>query len=407
MNAFLNRTEGLIGRRIRHQGGSIIVTVCLVLLFLLGFMGIAMDFGHLFVVKTELQTAMDSCALSAAQELDGQPLSIARARSAAKTAANMNGVNFQSNQWELTDDNFTFRDKNYVVTSDPIAAKYVECAYTQTGLRTWLLHVMGAFVQNTAAHPNERNVLARAIATRGSALTSCPIPVALIPKSGGTAPNYGYTVGEWINILPVGNNNYPSPGEMGWFNINGSQSGKDTKTQLSAAEGGVCGTAVDQNVELTTNGNKQGVAPMWNFRFGLSMGKAPDWTTEPPDYSGYPYNASNWPAQFDAYPDFVQKRVQNSPHPPVPNGADGKWDPITASLHAQYGNNRRIVTVPVLSPSNKVVDFACMFMLQPMFNPTTAVYLEFRGNAGSANNPCTTSGLAGALAGPLVPVLVR
>jgi len=42
------------------------VTVAFALLFLLGFMGIALDFGHLFVVKTELQTASDSCALAAA-----------------------------------------------------------------------------------------------------------------------------------------------------------------------------------------------------------------------------------------------------------------------------------------------------------------------------------------------------
>lgn len=58
----------------RRQRGAYIVTAAFLLLFLLGFMGIAFDFGHLFVVKTELQTAMDSCALAAAQELDSQPL---------------------------------------------------------------------------------------------------------------------------------------------------------------------------------------------------------------------------------------------------------------------------------------------------------------------------------------------
>jgi uncharacterized membrane protein len=42
-------------------------------------MGIALDFGHLFVVKTELQTAADSCALAAAQELDGASDALNRA----------------------------------------------------------------------------------------------------------------------------------------------------------------------------------------------------------------------------------------------------------------------------------------------------------------------------------------
>ena len=32
-------------------------------LFLLGFIGLPLDFGRLFIVKTEMQTAMDSCAL--------------------------------------------------------------------------------------------------------------------------------------------------------------------------------------------------------------------------------------------------------------------------------------------------------------------------------------------------------
>ena len=51
----------------RKQDGAVIVTVALALLLLLGFMGLALDFGHLFVVRTELQTAMDACALAAAQ----------------------------------------------------------------------------------------------------------------------------------------------------------------------------------------------------------------------------------------------------------------------------------------------------------------------------------------------------
>ena len=56
--------------RANRENGAVIVTVAFTLLFLMGFMAIAMDFGHLFVVKTELQTAVDSCALAAAQELD-------------------------------------------------------------------------------------------------------------------------------------------------------------------------------------------------------------------------------------------------------------------------------------------------------------------------------------------------
>src|SRR6476661_5165291 len=84
----------------RQQGGAVIITMALLLLFLLGFMGFALDFSRLFIVKTELQTAMDSCALSAAQELDGLAGALDRGRSAGITAANMNRVNLQSATWD-------------------------------------------------------------------------------------------------------------------------------------------------------------------------------------------------------------------------------------------------------------------------------------------------------------------
>src|SRR5688500_5430396 len=110
-------------RRVVHrnrQKGAVIITVSLLMLFLLGFMAFAIDFGRLFVVKTELQTAMDSCALSAAQELDGLGDSITRGRSAGLTAGNTNRVNFQSPDWagqgQLSD--VTFRNAAYEVTTD-------------------------------------------------------------------------------------------------------------------------------------------------------------------------------------------------------------------------------------------------------------------------------------------------
>ena len=83
-----------------RQQGAVIITVALALLFLLGFMGIALDFGRLFIAKNELQTAMDSCALAAAQELDGQSTALTRATRAGQTAGNLNAVDLQSATWQ-------------------------------------------------------------------------------------------------------------------------------------------------------------------------------------------------------------------------------------------------------------------------------------------------------------------
>ena len=76
--------------------------------------------------------------------------------------------------------------------------------------------------------------------------------------------------------------------------------------------------------------------------------------------------------------------------------------------HKDYGRNRRIVTLPIINASYGVIGFACMLMLQPLSIPMSDAKLEFLGNAGSINSPCSTSGLAGGTTGgPLVPVLVR
>ena len=95
----------------RRQTGAVIVTVAFALLFLLGFMGIALDFGHLFVVKTELQTAADSCALAAAQELDRrQPMRLPALPTPGMTAGNLNKVNFQGAAAGFVDADITFSD---------------------------------------------------------------------------------------------------------------------------------------------------------------------------------------------------------------------------------------------------------------------------------------------------------
>ncbi len=48
-----------------------------------------------------------------------------------------------------------------------------------------------------------------------------------------------------------------------------------------------------------------------------------------------------------------------------------------------------------------------MLMLQPMSGPTVDVQMEFLGNAGATNSPCSSNGLPGGSSGPLVPVLVQ
>ncbi len=54
------------------------------MLALVGVMGLAIDLGHLYVVKAEAQTFSDLTALAAVQELDGTPEGLERARQRVK-----------------------------------------------------------------------------------------------------------------------------------------------------------------------------------------------------------------------------------------------------------------------------------------------------------------------------------
>ncbi|MBA2676221.1 pilus assembly protein TadG-related protein [Ramlibacter sp.] len=417
------------------QHGAVIVTVCLLMLFLLGFMGFALDFGRLFVVKSELQTAMDSCALAAAQELDSLPDAITRAANAGMTAGNLNRVNFQSSTWSgqgrivAGDVEFMASQAGgFAVTTSAAAARYARCRHTQPNVQMWLMNALGAFSGNGAAFPARRPVQAEAVATRASAQSTCPLPLALRPVAGGTAPNYGLAVGQWITLLMSPGSG--SGGQIGWANLDGSNSASETEHEMN----GYCGVTV--GTQLGTPGVQSSVADAWNARFGIyknSGGPA----ANAPDFTGYAYTANNWPSRANAFngptppgahataANFVTKRAayascantgtnMNGPNGcktitglTINGGFNTLATPGPTGQHHQYGASRRIVLVPVVNGTRRVIDYACMLMLQPMSIPAADVQLEYIGNAGAPASPCTTSGLPGGSAGPLVPVLVR
>jgi hypothetical protein len=412
-----------------HEGGAVILTVAMLMLFLLGFMGIALDFSRLFIVKTELQTAMDSCALAAAQELDGKSDALDRAVSAGMTAGNLNRVDLQSADWrgkgQISVDDITFKDNAYANTIVPANATYVQCKHTQSGVKMWLMNAMHAF-SSTSPTLDMQDVLALAVARRSPGQTTCPLPVALKPK--GSPPDYGFTVGDWVTLVMA--QNAAAGGEIGWVNLDGSNSASETEAELN----GKCDTRVGDN--LGTPGVQTAVADVWNYRFGIYKNTG-DPSVNRPDFTGYAYTSTNWKSGRNAYngtpgagspssaQNFLTKRLAYASCADTGTkvkGADSCESITGLSLnsfqklaapgnlaggHKQYGSNRRIAPIPVVNNAGKVEDFVCMLMLQPLSIPMTDVQLEYLGNASDPASPCTTSGVPGGVAGPLVPVLVQ
>jgi Flp pilus assembly protein TadG len=394
-----------------RKRGGVLVAFAVLLVLLMGFMGLALDFGHLYIVRSELHTAMDACALAAAQELNGQPDALTRATNAGIAAGNANRVDMQLADWNgkggVTAADLTFRDKNHIATASSADARYVQCAHTQAATETPLLLMFGQAL-GQSAYAGTMDVAASAEATTTPAQSTCPVPLALRPKTGATSPDYGFVKGEWVTLLSkVG----ATDGQIGWANLDGSNNAAETEAEIA----GHCGTRLGDT--LGTPGVEQTIADIWNTRFGIyKNGDGPD--VHAPDFTGRVYNSTSWAPRGNAYSDFVNQRLAFAPcAASVSDCEKNNGIKLNAKMLAtggsggemqRYGTNRRLVAVPVMDTATRAVkDFTCMLLLQPLSTPMVDVQLEYLGNASAPDSPCTGSGLPGGAAGPLVPVLVR
>ena len=425
------------GQLKRRQEGAVIVTVAFAMLFLLGFMAIALDFGHLFVVKTELQTATDSCALAAAQELDGASDALTRATNAGKTAGNLNKVNFQGAAAGFVDDDITFSDTltgSYQdkSTFTPVSnAKYAKCVRTKSGMKPWLLQTMGAF-SGDAAYKADQSVAALAVATLASAQTTCMLPIGICDKPGGFQP------GEWV--LGAVNSGEAVSGQFHWLDFTGNPGGANDIKALLQGQGqcALPGT----NTTVRESGNIGSAAHAYNTRFGIYQGSKGPPDDGIPDLTGYAYYADTvtqppYPDRYN-YPtapskSFVAKRASNAKYQgddSTKGGCGSTCDnpqldnivppgKIDGGSLATTGANRRIVSAPIVDcpiPNSssvpvKIKSVACILLLHPIRAgagaATTKMYVEYIGAANAAGSPCTALGLAGGTGGPLVPTLVQ
>lgn len=400
-----------------YQKGAVLVTVALTLLFLLGFMGIALDFGRLFIIKTELQTAVDSCALAATQELDGSTAGLDRAWRAGITAGNLNRINLQGEDAGLTQADVLFSTTlDGAFTNTPtVDARYARCTRTRTGIAPWLLQAMGAFT-GSPAYANNNSVGALGTATRVSAQTNCLIPVGICQKSA--ANPLGFAPGEWLKGITNSNDEVEANGNFKWIDFPGVAGGtRDIKDLLAGT--GQCGLPGSNTVVADPKtGKSNGAVDAWNTRFGIYKGSYSQFTS-PPDLTGYAwYEKSDIapPSKWGQYGKTFQAHRSNH------DGYEGDNKPDTDGLKTQgsssntdytKGANRRVATAPVIDcTTNQLKGFACILMLHPMEKNANGkqskMWLEFISDANAAsNNPCVTLGLAGGAGGGLVPALVQ
>lgn len=396
----------------------------LTIVVLLGFLGLALDTGRLYVAKTELQNSADACALAAAQALTGAT-ELAVGEAAGITTGLRHRVLFQDENIQLAEDaNVTFSNSlnGGFVTKDgilPANARFVRCDVQREQIPSWIMHVMNLHPGGSIAPVTVR---ASAVASRVAAQTNCALPVAIC-----SAAATGATVGTWLEgaIGPSGGQNAGAGGLTGnfkWVDFTPPAGGASELGNMLTGPG-TCNLP-SSGAEVGQPGNVASAANDWNSRFGIYQGSVnPD--NAVPDYTGYAYTEINWPSRFNAYGDFTNRRSTNAAY--QGNDATGlntRGSISAPSFLAENGADRRLAIAPIVDcggfvsgSTAPVINWACVLMLHPINNNaggaagtgSTRMYLEYRGLSSAALSPCASLGVPGngSSAGPQVPVLVQ
>lgn len=387
------------------QRGVFTVFAALGIVVLIGFAGLAIDAGRMLVVRSELQTAMDSCALSGVLELNRQPDAAYRASSVGRfVGGDQNFSNFQSNIVDISPTNVTFPSSlndpspPSADTANGSTASFVRCEVTSEGFVPLLLSVLSI---------DAININVSATATLQSAQSVCAIPMAIMGDGSGGL-DYGFTIGERIVL-----GDSQIQGFFQWANVadDPDLSGLGDYAEAFIKHGSCdANTQVDRCIPIQ-NGEVTSLNEYWNTRFGVY--KSIDPIDAIPDLTGYGFANQSPPVLQDYLTVYAPQRVSAQAGEIPPSYS------IPANVYEDFGTSgRRLATLPVVDAgesscggdngSRRLIGWACALMVSPIDSNEDAE-VEYIGPANAADTPCRTAGTPGPYGGvgPLTPVLIK
>lgn len=458
----IGRTRTQFSSVRRKVRGVAAIIFGLSLAALIGFAGIAVDLGRLFVTKAELQNAMDACALAGARYLgEPTPADLRVATKAAVFVGNGHKAVLQDKQVALTDADVTFSDqldgtyKPASAITDLATAQqmgYVRCQFSQESIVNSFMQVLGFDVAKVAA---------TAKASLAPSSASCFVPVAMCCENSvggcGSAQQTTFLQGKWYEgrVTPGGNSEDADTsitGSFRWIRLPGESGGNDIRRRIE--DSGAC-EAIDTNEPVQSeNGLMQGVIRAYNSRFGLYTPSYP----EPgpiPDATAFPYTEmvsvmqtggvnraadATTPRAYDHYkstavpgnlPYGSGGNIINSGNAESGLDVPNNYKPLTSVQHAErnLGVSRRLISLPVVQcgpggladasgqNGTPILGWACMLMLHPVSTGNKGALpslenlmrLEYVDDASAANSACSMMGRPAGPGGtgPRVPALVQ
>ncbi len=426
MRHFPTRSRRRDCQGLRKEGGAVGIIVALSMVVLVGFVGLALDLGKLYIAKSELQNSADACALAAVRELTGANTNqLALAEAAGLSAGMHHNVLFHGEPVALAaDENVTFsqtlegayQPKAAIGSTEALLMQYARCTVDRAEIKTWFIQVLNLLPGISIGN---QSVAAAAVANRSpSQVTSCALPLGICSSAVTPAP----PVGTWLQsaISPSG----ATMGNFVWVDYSPSGGGA-SELGGNMAGAGVCNLPVTA-AQAGEGGVMSSLAPYWNSRFGIYGGSI-NQSEAIPDHTGYAYTdaAGSWPAKFNAFADFRSRRGTYNPYQGDTATGLNTDGTIADSAYLQSsGGDRRLATVGVVDCANftggptvaPVQSWACVLMLHPINNSmggsgtgVDRMYVEYLGRSDDPSSPCTTFGSPGgpASGGPLTPALAQ
>ena len=162
---------GSSGRLRRDAGVSLLLAVMALAFLIIPLMGLTIDVGILYVVKSRLQSSVDGAALAAARALTLGATTAAQATSAKQNAVNWFYANFPSGNWTTT--NTVMSTSTVQVFDDPNNPQVRNVTISaSTVAPTYFMKYLGANAVTVSANGNasRRDVVAMLVLDRSGSM---------------------------------------------------------------------------------------------------------------------------------------------------------------------------------------------------------------------------------------------
>ena len=166
-----------IPRNSQNDRGVSLIFGTAALVFIIPTVGLAIDVGYVYAVKSKLQAAVDGAALAAARGLSLGQTTNAQAGSAKQNAVNWFFANLPPNDWATKNTQMDTTDAHVLVFDDPNNPNVRNVTVTaQTSAPTWFMRWFGmdATLVRASGNAARRDVVAMMVLDRsGSMGPSC------------------------------------------------------------------------------------------------------------------------------------------------------------------------------------------------------------------------------------------